>query len=89
MTDNITTREIAGANLGGDNGTFALVVLSQSAAASGAWFEQLSNRFRQASDAATLAFATRESALVEREQKVEILLRELNAKTDAIKAVFK
>ena len=89
MTDTTNTepRIIAGANIGGDNGHFALVVLTQSSAASGAWFEQLTRRFQQSSDAATLASATRESALVEREQRVEQLLSALREKTDAINAV--
>jgi hypothetical protein len=81
-------RIIAGANIGGDNGHFALVVLSQSSTASGAWFEQLTRRFQQSSDAASLASATREAALVEREQKVEQMIRALREKTDAINSVI-
>jgi hypothetical protein len=89
MTDTtITTREIAGANIGGGE-HFALVILTKSSDVSGAFFEQLTRRFQQASDAATLAASTRESALVEREQKVETLLRELRAKTDAFNEILR
>jgi hypothetical protein len=79
-----------------EHGSFALVALVENPLAAAAWFEQLTARFKQASDAAAMSIAeakarltSREQAVTERENAAEQLLIKLQEKTDAINEALK